>query len=455
MTPVIKNSIAIFSPAGFIDGAMSKTIIEPNDMAFLKEKMPVCVFVSFKKVIFFNKIGFNNIINTLQNIKEELKISIALCDYNEKMFKSFFDMADQKITYSLFETLEIGMLFFNKSNGENNKVLIYTTNQKQDSKLALSLAQKGYDAHIAKDCDDFKTQINNFDYALSMTHIMNDEKNMQIEIKNGVVIYNLDGYIDSSFAENFDKKYYENLLKVGFKYFIFDGTNVSSFNVYGTAFLASLSVLSAEYGVVMAVCNIKNTTQTLKNELEDGGILVYDSTQDFYNDESTISGGAGMLSNKINNISKNLIEILPNIVALISSSISSILKTQITKKQASLMPFKATGFEDYIGAYIAFYGDIDGKLLLCMSEDSAKDICKVLLDETKEISRHDIATALGEFMNIIGENILIMFNEKKHKVELTMSRSITNIKEFEANQSKGAFLELDVNSKSCILFLSK
>ncbi|ASM35350.1 prephenate dehydrogenase [Campylobacter sputorum subsp. bubulus] len=454
MTPVLKNSVAIFSPIGFVDGAMSKTIIDSNDMLYLKEKMPVCVFISFKKVIFFNKIGFNNIINTLQNIKEELKISIGLCDYNEKMFKSFFDMSDQSINYSLFETLEVGMLFYDKSNENKKKVLIYTDSQKQNAKIALSLAQKGHDAYIAKNSDDFKNMQKDFDYILSMTHIMNYEKNTQIYIKDNVVVYNLNGYLDSSFAENFDKKYYENLIKVGFKYFIFDGTNISSFNVYGTAFLASLSVLSAEYGVVIAICNIKNITQALKNELEDGGILVYDSMDDFYNDERTISGGAGMLSNKINNIGKNLIETLPNIISIISSSISSILKTQITKKQASLTPFSSKGFEDYIGAYIAFYGDIDGKLLLCTSEDCAKEICKVLLDENQN-ERNDIAVALAEFMDIIGENILLMFNEKKQKVEITMSRSITNIKEFEANKSKGAFLELDINGKSCIIFLSK
>lgn len=452
MIPLIKNNIAIFSPIGFIDGEMSKTIITPSDFTFLKEKMPICIFISFKKVIFFNKIGFNNTINLLQDIKKELKINIALCDYNEKMFKSFFDMADQNINYYLFETAEIGMLFLNKS--DNKKILIHTANKKQNSKIALSLAQKGHEAYIAKDDNEFKNIQKDFDYILSMTHIMNDEKNTQISIKDNVVIYSLDGYLDSSFAQNFDKKYYENLLKVGFKYFIFDGTNISSFNVYGVSFLASLSVLSAEYGVVIAICNIKNITQTLKNELEDSGILVYDSLKDIYNDESTISGGGGILSNKINNINKNLIEILPSIVNIITSSISSILKTQITKKQASLMPFSAKGFENYIGAYIAFYGDIDGKLLLCMSEDSAKSICKVLLNETQN-TRNDIASALAEFMNIVGENILLMFSEKKQKVEITMSRSITDIKEFEANKSKGAFLELNICKQSCILFLSK
>lgn len=455
MLPTLKGDIAVFSPSGFLDGELSDSIITKDDMAFLNEKKPQSVLISFKKIVFFNKKGLNNVINLLETIKSKFDANIAICDYNEKMYQGFFSMSDKTMNFSLFETEKIAMLFFAKTEDKSDKILIYSKMPNQKNKMALILCEKGYNVRIAGDLDEFERLKADFTCHIKMSHIVSSNKDLKITIKDGAVIYRLSGYMDSSFQSKFDMKNYENMLKVGFKYFIFDGTEISSFNVYGTAFLAMLSVFSAEFGVVIAICNIKNITKQLKNELEDAGILVYDTLEDVFKDETTISGGAGIDSIEHTNITKNLIEILPNIVSIVSSSIAAMIGENIERKQAILTTFNSSGIKDYIGAYISFYGYLEGKILLCIDEKNAQKICRVLLGEQKTHSKNEISSAFAEFMNIIGDKIMTNFAQKKQKIEVTMSRPICDISEFSANKSKGALVEFNLGGEKCILFLIK
>lgn len=455
MLPTLKDDIAVFYPSGFLDGELSQTIILKEDMEFLLEKKPQSVLISFKKIVFFNKKGLNDIINLLELIKSKLSANIAICDYNEKMYQGFFSMSDKTMNFSLFENEKIAMIFFSKTIQKDEKILVYSKMHNQKNKMALILCEKGYSVRIADDWDEFERLKADFTCLIRMSHIVSSNKDLKITIQEGAVIYRLSGYMDSTFQNKFDMKNYENMLKVGFKYFIFDGAEISSFNVYGTAFLAMLSVFSAEFGVVIAICNIKNITKQLKNELEDAGILVYDTLKDVFEDETTISGGAGIDGIENTNITKNLIEILPQIVSVVSSSISLMSGEKIQRKQTILTAFDTSEIKNHIGAYIAFYGDLDGKILLCIDEKNAQKICRVLLNQKTACLKNDISNAFAEFMNIIGDKIMTNFAQNNQKIEVTMSRSICNVGEFHANKGKGALVEFDLGGEKCILFLSK
>ncbi len=92
------------------------------------------------------------------------------------------------------------------------------------------------------------------------------------------------------FAKDFNMKYHKNAIKVGFRIFCFNAEDVSSINIHGANFLATLSIDGAEYGVSIAICGLKSgkITQILINDIEDAGIMLYDNLISFFEDETNV-----------------------------------------------------------------------------------------------------------------------------------------------------------------------
>lgn len=453
MKPIIKDTIAIFSPAGFIDGENSALVIEPSDESFLYANTFECVLVSMKKVRFFNKRGLNNIVEILNRVRIKTGAIIGFCDYDEAKFKAFFEMYEKKITFCLFDSAEVAGLFFGKNLPHDTKVILHSQQNDQKNQIAIQLAQKGIRAFVAQNKDEFDAKKGEFDYSICLTHISSSNRNFGVSVQDNVVIYKLSGYIDTDFWSKFDVKYQENSLKVGFKYFLFDASEVISFNIHGVSFLAKLSTASAEYGATIAIfgLNSKNTTEVLRDDLEDAGILLYDTIEDFYQDESVISGGAGILSNKPRNITKRLIEILSKIINPTLDTISVVTKLKVHKNSVKVDVFK-NAKPGLIGSNIGFYGDIEGTIFLGVDEILARKICFMLLEDGAK--REVVCAAFGEFMGILGRKVIANLESEYQNIYLTMPKVFDDCSVFANGVGKGALIEFNAGEFYGVLFLN-
>lgn len=158
MRPVIKKQkIALFSTQGFLDGNNASQLITVQDMQALKSSNVSMVLVSMKKVIFFNKNGISIVLDALTKMHKEMKVIIGFCDYNRKQYDAFFKFFEGDVSFSLFKTLDIAMLFTggNEAKGEEESVLIYNDDATQRSMQAIEIFDRGYNPVVVQTLDDF------------------------------------------------------------------------------------------------------------------------------------------------------------------------------------------------------------------------------------------------------------------------------------------------------------
>jgi len=450
-----KGKIAILSPFGFLDGDISKYEINKFERDLILAKRFDCILISLKKVVHFNRLGLNLILQIVTEIARRIEANVAFCDYDEAKFKALKDIPTQGFSYSLFETQEIAGLFFGNIGHKNqtNQIIIYHDSNDQRNQMALKLAERGYSVHVAKDMKIFNANKDNYKYKILLSQINIHERNVTIQVRDNVIIYVLNGFIDSNFAENFDMLAHMNSLRVGFKFFVFDATKARSANVHGVSFLTKLSTASAEFGATIAICglNQNTTSQTLKNDLEDSGILLYDQLNDFFDDDSSISGGAGMLEAKPRNITKNLVEILPLILKIALDTISSISDVKIERGNVSINTYKQK--DGCINGCIAFYGDFEAKIILSLDSQIAKKACLILIRNDEALSLNE---AYSSLMLIIADKLVSWFEAKKIRLNMTMPNIFDSKIWTSDTKSKGAYVELNTNNNSCgILFLTR
>ncbi|NLC28230.1 MAG: chemotaxis protein CheX, partial [Campylobacteraceae bacterium] len=297
-------------------------------------------------------------------------------------------------------------------------------------------------------------------YIISNTYIGSLDRQVQVHIKDNVIVYSLKNFVDSSLGEKFDMRYHENSIKVGFTLFLFNAHNVSSINAHGVNFLAKLSIAGAEHGAAVAICGLSesNITKALRDGLEDSGILFYPSMKDFFDDKTLLSGSGGgaVSSKKTEHITKQLVEILPLITQTAMHTVEVMTQSKVTKKFLKIQPLTLEKSITMMGVAISFYGDLNGLLVMVFEESLAKKVCKIFLEEG-ENSRSDLMDALGEFVNIIGGKFVQQLQRKHCKIEIAMPRTFERISEIlqHKKDKKGAQVNFTVDGAPLALFLTR
>jgi len=461
--PIVKKNLAVFYPQGFLDGQSAKMVIEQQDGAYLLEKRPEFTLVSLKKIVFFNKRGLDIIVEELLKVGEKIGAVIGFCDYDFKKYKMILDMYQRNFNFSLFETSEIATLFMNGASSKNleeKKIIVYSEDSEQKNHLIIELYERGYKPFVPKSLNEFKTLRKDYDFAISHSYIDFLNRPVQAHIKENVIVYTLKDFVDSTLSEKFDMRYHENSLKVGFVFFLFNAHNVSSMNIHGVNFLAKLSTAAAEYSATIAICGLtsQSITSALQNDLEDAGILLYPSMKDFFDDKTLLneSKGGAISGTKKEHITKQLVEILPIVTQTAMSTVEVMTKLKVVKKSLKIEPLTLEESSSNMGVAIAFYGDLNGLLILIFEEELAKRACKVFLEEL-EPSREDLLDALGEFVNIIGGKFVQQMQKKQCKIDITMPRTFDNTSKILQNKKdkKGAQINFSVDGKDLTLFLTR
>lgn len=462
MKPIVKNKIAFFHPQGFIDGENVLEIISPYEIEALKPIKPIAVFISLKKIIFFNKKGISIALDYLTQIRDSCGAVIGFCDYDAKKFNLFGEMFSHNIFFSLFETEEVVNLFLGKieKSEKEVKILIYNELADQKNQQAVELYERGYTPHVAKDLNEAKRGIKEFDYCVVNSYLGSMERNISIFIKNNVIVYTLKSFVDSDISKSFDEIYHENLLRVGFKVFLFDAQGVSFINVHGVNYISRLSNACAEYGATIVIAGLDNNkiTKTLKQDLQDSGVLIYRDMKIFFDDKKAI---ADLIENhsairKNIGVTKQLVNVLPYITDATIRTVEVLSNMKAIKKSLQIQFLQIDSHDASLGACIGMYGDFNGILILLFDKKLTQEACRILLEDSKS-SEADLLDALGEFVYIVGGKIINQLLRQNIKIDITMPRTFDTISNVLSlnKDNKGVQVDLDVSGQLLTLFLTK
>lgn len=461
MKPIIKKKLAVFHPQGFLDGGNAGSVIGSQGIATLGTTKCEIVLVSLKKIIFFNRRGLATVLESLNKISNQIGAMIGFCDYDVKKYKIIMDMYNGHVPFSLFDNEQIAALFagsFSVKNPENCTILVFNENSEQTNQIVMELYERGYKPTIAKSFEEYKELKANNEFLLRYSYLGTSQRAIQIHIKDNVIIYTLKDFLDSSLADDFDMGHHENALKIGFHYFLFDARKVASTNIHAINFLSKISTAGAEYGATIAICGLdeNNITDALKQDLEDSGVLLYDSLDGFFGDEEIFGeDGGGALSGKPRHITKKLVGILPLVMETATKTVEAMTHNELIRKDVQVQSLNIKDGTQTLAVAIAFYGNIEGMMVLAMHKDVATNACSVLLDDNS--NEQALLEATGELANIIGGKIAQQMKRKNQTVEITMPRTYKDIKELLNHKkgTKGAQIDFEMDGKPVVLFLTK
>ena len=459
MKPVFKNSVALFYPSGFIDGENAQVIITGLDENEILAKKPEAIFVSLKKVVFFNKKGMAYLVDRMLFLKDECAAFVGFCDYDKKKFHSIQELFSHDISFSLIQSEDMLFWFCGTKKNEEKEIIIYAKDSEQKNQLAMALIERKHKVIISKDREDFEKTRKNYDFMVENSRIGSMEKKVSVFIKNNIIIYTLKGFIDSDFAKDFNTKYHKNAIKVGFRIFCFNAEDVSSINIHGANFLAKLSIEGAEYGVSIAICGLKSgkITQVLINDIEDAGIMLYDNLISFFEDETNVHQAnleARKMLKKVK-INRKIISILPSIIDSTVHTVEVLSSKSVEKKTVNIQELAQGDDAKYLMSIMGIYGDMDCIFVLIMEENVAKEVCKILMSE--DFSQEELSDAYSEFANVIGSKVIQKLKSKHINVETTMPRIFDKISEVIKleNGHIGVQANFKIQNQDMILFLSK
>jgi len=466
MKPVIKKGkIAIFMPQGFLDSVNTAKVITVQDMQPLISNKFNMVLVSFKKIVYFNVNGIKMLVEILKKISKEAGATVGFCDYTELQYKAFLKAYEVQLPFSLFETMETALIYAgNLEAKENENILIYNEDSTQKSMQAIEFFDKGYSPVVSQTKEDYLKKLEEkekFIHATWLTYLGSVSNKIAAKTKKGSVIYYLKGYLDGEITEQFDIIYHQHCLKVGFKIFMFDATRVSSLNIHATNFISKLATSGAEYGALFGMVGLEKEKISKKflQELEDAGILFFDTESEFFTSEDvknsmTEVGGATKNKEK-GKLTKQMVAKLPTLIDAAIDTICMMTNGIVEKKSAAIKPFDIESDDDIVASSIAFYGDIDGMITIAMTKSLAKRVCRLLIGEESD-DLEILSDSLGELSNIIAGKSKSLLQKEEIDIMITLPRNYTNLDEVKLtlSGSQGVLVDFNFGESPFIFYLS-
>ena len=463
MRPVIKKQkVAYFSPQGFLDGNNASQLITLSDIQGLKNSSVAMVLVSLKKVVFFNKNGIKVLLDALQIIQKETKAIVGFCDYDRQKYETFFKFFDE-IPFSLFRTLEVAMLFtgIHPSEEKEENVLVYNDDPTQRSIQAIELFDRGFTPIVVQTMEDFGKRAEDrekFVGIVDLTYLGMMSNRIAARTRGSCVIYYLKGFLDGRVTEQFDVLYHQNCLKVGFQLFMFDATRVNGLNIHAANFFSRLSTAGAEYGALIAIVGLEKekTPKAFIEELEDAGIMFFDSEADFFNDEvvQSMTGGGAAVRKEKHKLTKTVVARLPDLVNATMETLQMMTGMMAIKEGMNIQPLTLRG-ERLMASSIAFYGDVEGMITLIMPKPLVQKACFLLLGEESD-DDEVLADALSELVNIIAGKSKTLLLERGVGINITLPRNYPSVQELKetVGEIKGVQVDFSFEEYPFIFYLT-
>lgn len=500
MNRVVKDKIAIIRPTGYLDGITAESYFAIGELNAI-EKMDIeACFISLAGVVLFNANAVAHMERLLHDIAMATGMVVGFCeyDYNKYQLLQKFLRPDTKLT--LFES-EAVMRLFVGSFKMPKKVAIRTKSPLQRGMMLLALHERGHIPVALKednekndamtpalskaedvfiDIDDEKSKIpidnkeaendvdtdyseesnKEFDVTVNLTRLPAPALHINSYIKSNAIVYSLNGFLDSQKMSEFDKQYFQNSLKIGFKLFIFECTDVTGLNVHAVNFIYSLAVAAAEYNatIVIAAINNEKLTASFLDTLQRGSVIFMPSLDAVFADDRLISSTvkADIKNQKeISGVSKELIKNLSHFSYAIMDTIETMTGATSKKLSSKIGMLETSLFcDDYIATSLGFYGYASGMMALIYHKEIAKKMCRIFFGG-ESFRDSDISDALGEILNIMAGKTKTHLAKAGVSINITLPKTFATKEEFVAfiSSKKGAIVEFELHENKFLLFL--
>jgi len=466
MRAVVKNKIGLFTPQGFLDGTTAPAMLSAEDVNATLALNIDMLLVSLQKVIFFNKNGLDTFVNLLKNIHKKSGISIGICDYDEKKYKTIKKQYHEELNFSLFKNYKIATLFVSSMQEKKDAkpILVWDEDPSQRSALAIELFDRGHSPIMCQTEKEFKEKRSKdgiYSCVIQDTNLGLLGSKIATRVTGNAIIYTVSGFLDADISDNFDLTYHNNSLNVGFTLFIFDAYKVVSMNIHGVNFFSKLAVAGAEFGANICVVGMtfEKTPVKFKEELEDAGLMFFENMDDILKDKELLKelgGSAGATKTSTRALNKVLVNELPRFINATVTTMEMMTNAKAEKQDVKIENLKIDIKEGKLASSIGFYGNIDGMVVLIFPLSIAKKSCELLLGETTD-NVEDILDTLAEFVNIIAGRVKALLGENQISVDITLPRTYENVDDLLAtvNDRKGVQVNLGFEGESFTFFLTR
>jgi CheY-specific phosphatase CheX/anti-anti-sigma regulatory factor len=464
MRPVVRNSIGVFSLQGFLDGGNAPEMITLQDIDASRRMKLSMALISLKKVVHFNKNGIEFLVNALKSIQKGQQITIGFCDVDEQKYKAIRAFFPKEIAFSLFNSYETATLFTKVDTNEPKNILLYSEDGSQRSLLAIELFDKGHTPIVAQTLEEFENKKKNeysYDAIVDHTYLGIAGEKINARVHKNAIIYSAYGYLDGKLGDNFDIMYHNHSLNVGFTLFIFDMAKVVALNIHALNFFSRLANGAAEYNATIAIAGLAGdkTSKKFKDELEDAGIMFFETLETILNDSKLLlelGGASQAAASKSQTITKSLVNEVPQFINATAYTLKMMTNTTAKKESAHVGLLELAKNQPFMGSSIGFYGNLNGMIILVFPKKIAQKASSLLLGEQTE-DEDTLLDSLGELANIIGGQAKTLLSNKEIDVNITLPKTFKNSEEIESftKGKKGVQVNLTFSGELISFFLTR
>ncbi len=425
---VIKNfrgNKFLIKPQGFLDANAASEYITPIDINKIKNLKIKYISIDFSKIIAANM----NALRFLNDIFEELfkKENIESCIFNpnKNIYQIINNLDD--LYFNVFESDEVEKIFFDDDYLEEKPIYLCCIKDDQNRNMLIYyLLKKGYAPKEIKSEDE----INEDAIIIKNSIILKISNRIGAVVKNSIVYLFFDGFLDAKLSDMFDIEYFRRNLLIGFKVFVFDMNRVKGMNVHAVRFLNKLGVEAAEYGALLVIIglNKKGIQPKLIEDLIDLGYLFFANEEEMLNSEEykEAINSSEAIFKKSKKITKNFVNLLPYFVNSTISTVEMMTGVKAEKEPPRITEVSIDKSKNYVASSIGFYGDMDGMMILILTENLTKRISKILLGEEYK-TKEELNDMVNEFANIILGTVKREIQKHDLKINVTLPKVFDEI----------------------------
>ncbi len=435
---VIKNIInnkLLIKPQGFLDANAASELITPLDIDKIKKRNIKYVSIDFSKIISANMNALRFLNDVLENLFKKENVESCIFNPNRNILQMISNLND--LYFNIFENEHIEKIFFDEEYLEEKPIYICCVNDEQNKNmLVYYLVKRGYSPKIVNN----EEEINEDAVIIKNSIILKVSNRIGAVVKNSIVYFFFDGFLDANLSNMFDIEYFRRNLLIGFKIFVFDMKSVKGMNIHSVRFLKTLGVEAAEYGALLAIVglNKKSIQPNLIQELLDMGYLFFPDEKELFNskeyDEAINSND--VIYKKGKKITKDFVKLLPYFVNSTISTIQLMTGVEAKKEAPKITEVTIDTNKNYVASSIGFYGDMDGMMILILSENLTKQISKILIGEEYK-TKEELNDLVNEFANIIVGTVKREVQKHNLRINITLPKvfdEINNLKNIVVNR---------------------
>ena len=423
---VIKSftgSKLLIKPQGFLDVEMAGEIITPLDIQKIKTRNVKYISVNFSKIISANMNAIRFLNDVFEDLFKQYNIESAVFSPNRNVFNVLKNL--NNFYFNIFENEIVEKIFFDEDYLEEKPIYICCIKDEQNKNMLIYyLIKRGYHPKESEDENVEGIVIKN-------SVILKMSNKVGAVVKNSIVYFFFDGFLDANLPEMFDIEYFRRNLLIGFKVFVFDMNNVKGMNIHAVRFLKTLGIEAAEYGALLAIVGLekKNIQPQLIEDLSDMGYL-------FFADEDEMFGSQeyddAINSNEViykrsKKITKDFVKLLPYFINSTISTVEMMTGVNAKKESPKITQVNIDTSKKYVAGSIGFYGDMDGMMILILTENLTKKISYILLGEEYH-SKEELNDLVNEFANIIAGTVKREIQKNDLRINITLPKVFDEMK---------------------------